>query len=282
MSVLYVLGSGSAGNALAMHHAGATLLIDAGFSAREILRRAATVGLSLGDVAGLLLTHEHGDHTSGAPQLAKDLGVAVVATTGTWHRLRDRMGATRHLPLPVLGRLTVGPFTIESAPTSHDAAEPVAVAVSVTGGPRVGIAYDLGRPTAAVRYLLTGLDALVLEANHDEVMLRTSSYPAAVRHRILGSGGHLSNRAAADLVSELAHPGLGLVVLAHLSERCNTEREARTAVAAALEAAELACELRVARQDVPMGPLLIRSACRDRPESEWNRASAMEAPPGSG
>ena len=281
MSVLYVLGSGSAGNALALHHAGTTLLIDAGFSAREILRRAATVGLPLSDVAGLLLTHEHGDHTSGAPQLAKDLGIAVVATAGTWHRLRDRMGAARHVPLPVLGRVELGPFIVESAPTSHDAAEPVAVAISVAGGPRVGIAYDLGRPTAAVRYLLTRLDALVLEANHDEVRLRTSGYPAVVRHRILGSGGHLSNRAAADLVAELAHPGLGLVVLAHLSERCNTEAEARAAVAAALEAAELTCELRVARQDVPMGPLIVRGAGPGRPESEWNRAAAMEVPPAS-
>lgn len=280
MTTLYVLGSGSGGNALAVHHEGATLLIDAGFSAREIGRRAQTVGLPLNRVAGLLLTHEHGDHAAGAPQLARGLGMPVLATRGTWARLRERLRSVDHIPLPAFGRLDLDPFTIEAAPTSHDAAEPVAIVVSVRDQARIGVAYDLGRPTAAVRYLLGGVNALVIETNHDEVRLRTSGYPAAVQQRIIGSGGHLSNRAAAELVSELAHPGLGLVVLAHLSERCNTEAEARGAVEAALRTARHECEVRVARQHVPLGPIEVTRAGRDPRESVWNRAGASEVPPG--
>jgi phosphoribosyl 1,2-cyclic phosphodiesterase len=149
----------------------------------------------------------------------------------------------------------LGPFRIEACPTSHDAADPVALVVRTADGTGVGVAYDLGRPTAAVRYLLRNLTALVLEANHDEVLLRTSGYPPVVQRRIAGSGGHLSNRAAAELLVELHHPGLAVVVLAHLSQRCNSADDARAAVAPALRRAGFRGELHVAAQDAPLAPI---------------------------
>jgi phosphoribosyl 1,2-cyclic phosphodiesterase len=103
-----------------------------------------------------------------------------------------------------------------------------------------------------VRYLLRNLTALVLEANHDEVALRTSGYPPAVQRRIAGSGGHLSNRAAAELLVELHHPGLSVVVLAHLSRQCNSAADARAVVAPALRRAGFAGTLHVADQDEPL------------------------------
>jgi hypothetical protein len=124
-------------------------------------------------------------------------------------------------------------------------------------GASVGIAYDLGRPTTAVRYLLRKLTAIVLEANHDEVQLRTSDYPSVVQRRISGSAGHLSNRAAAELLADLHHPGLLAVVLAHLSEQCNTAAEARAAVAPALRRAGFRGALHVADQDTPLAPILV-------------------------
>jgi hypothetical protein len=127
----------------------------------------------------------------------------------------------------------------------------------VAGGVSIGIAYDLGRPTAAVRYLLRECTALVLEANHDDVQLRTSGYPAVVQQRIAGSAGHLSNRAAAELIGNLLHPGLTMVVLAHLSERCNTEDRARREVQQVLNRARWDGVLHVARQDEPLHPLPI-------------------------
>jgi len=250
---LVVLGSGSKGNALAIEHGGATLLVDVGFSAREIRRRAAAAGVSLERVVGIALTHEHGDHTSGAPLLARDLDAPIVCSGGTWARLRTKLGKARHAPLSMTTVVELGPFRIESAETSHDAMEPVALAIS-TPSASVGVAYDLGRPTAAVRYLLRERTALVLEANHDDVLLRTSGYPPVVQQRIAGAGGHLSNRVAAELLADLVHAELAVVVLAHLSARCNTPDHAHAAVAPALEAAGFTGGLHVAGQNEPTGP----------------------------
>jgi phosphoribosyl 1,2-cyclic phosphodiesterase len=257
MITLYVLGSGSRGNCCAVESDGMALLIDAGFSAREIERRAERAGLDLGRVAGIALTHEHGDHACGAPLLARRLDVPVLTAPGTWRHLAGIMEDANHRPLGICTRVELGPFTIEACPTSHDAAEPLAIVVRGPNGASVGVAYDLGRPTTAVRYLLRNLTAIVLEANHDEIQLRTSDYPPVVQRRIAGSSGHLSNRAAAELLADLHHPGLLAVVLAHLSQQCNTAAEARATVAPALRRAGFRGALHVADQDVPLAPILV-------------------------
>jgi phosphoribosyl 1,2-cyclic phosphodiesterase len=260
MMTLYGLGSGSRGNCFAVEAEGVALLIDAGFSAREIERRAAEVGLDLGRVAGIALTHEHGDHACGAAGLARRLGVPVLTSPGTWRRLAVAMRAAEHRPLGLCARVELGPFTVDACPTSHDAAEPLAVVVRSGRGLSVGVAYDLGRPTSAVRYLLRDLTAIVVEANYDEVQLRTSAYPPVVQRRIAGSAGHLSNRAAAELLTQLHHPGLSIVVLAHLSQQCNTAAEARATVAPALRRAGFRGVLHVADQDQPLPPMAVAQA----------------------
>jgi phosphoribosyl 1,2-cyclic phosphodiesterase len=253
MTTVYALGSGSSGNAFAIECGEAALLIDAGFSAREIGRRAATVGLDLGRVQAVVITHEHSDHVNGAARLAAQLRIPVVTAHGTWDRIQPRMRGVTHRPLVLMGSVTVGAFQVEACPTSHDAAEPVAVAVRTASGHRVAVAYDLGRPTTAVRLLLREAHLLILEANHDDILLRTSGYPPVVQQRIAGSGGHLSNRAAAELLAELLHDGLHGVILAHLSERCNSEAEARAAILPVLErAGRPGPALHVARQDAPL------------------------------
>jgi phosphoribosyl 1,2-cyclic phosphodiesterase len=255
VTVLYVLGSGSRGNCCAVEHDETAILIDAGFSPKEIERRAETAGLALGRVGAIVLTHEHGDHARGAGRLARRLGVPVLTAPGTWARLAPKMRHAEHRTLGLCTRVEIGPFVVTACPTSHDAAEPLALVVETGGGVRVGLAYDLGRPTAGVRYLLRNLTAIVLEANHDDVLLRTSGYPPVVQRRIAGSGGHLSNRAAAELLVEVHHPGLGVVVLAHLSRQCNTADDARATVARALRRAGFGGTLHVADQDEPLGPI---------------------------
>lgn len=255
MTRLYMLGSGSRGNCCAIEAEGAAVLVDAGFSAREIERRAEATGLELGRVTAIALTHEHGDHACGAPRLARRLGVPVLTAPGTWLHLAPVMRGASHQPIGLRARVELGPFTIEACPTSHDACDPIAVVVRAADGTGVGVAYDLGRPTAAVRYLLRDLTALVLEANHDEVQLRTSGYPPVVQRRIAGSGGHLSNRAAAELLVELHHPGLAVVILAHLSQRCNSAEDARATVAPALRRIGFGGTLHVASQDEPLAPI---------------------------
>lgn len=255
MTILRVLGSGSQGNCIALEEDGATLLLDAGFSAKEIEVRATKAGVDLTTLVGIAVTHEHGDHSKGAARLAAKYKVPLLASPGTLRAL----GVSEARGLRPEEQTLVGPFTIESATTSHDASEPLALAAWGPSRARVGLAVDLGRPTTTVRYLLQDCAALVIEANHDEVMLRQSAYPATVRARIAGAGGHLSNRQTAELLAELCHPHLGLVVLAHMSERCNTPDAARQAAAEALGNAGFLGRLEVAPQHDPLGPFEIRA-----------------------
>ena len=261
MITITVLGSGSKGNAVALASEGAVLLVDAGFSPKELSRRAELAGVDLGTLCGIALTHEHGDHVSGAVRLAERHQVPVLASTGTWSALRGRDGV-RHVPLRSTGRTECGPFTVAACTLLHDAVEPMALTVTSANGLNVGIAYDFGRPTQALRYHFRALNAVILEANYDEVMLRTSEYPVGVQHRIAGSAGHLSNRATAQLLRELCHPGLGAVVLAHLSQQCNSPAVARQTVEPLLRRAGFRGQIHVAVQDAPLPPIRLSPALR--------------------
>jgi phosphoribosyl 1,2-cyclic phosphodiesterase len=254
-----VLGSGSRGNAIALTADDDTLLIDAGFSLKELTRRAGEIGLDLGGVRAVLLTHEHGDHTRGAGALARRVGCPIVASAGTLAAVRPRIGTVEVSVVDHHRERPVGPFRVTAGRTSHDAAEPMAFSVRRPGtNQRVAVAYDVGTPTTGLRYLLRNATCLVLEANHDDVLLRTSNYPASVRARIAGPGGHLSNRAAGELLAEVCHAELSTVVLAHLSDRCNRADLARAAAEAALASQGFAGQLVVAEQDRPIGPIELR------------------------
>jgi phosphoribosyl 1,2-cyclic phosphodiesterase len=254
MTTLHVLGSGSRGNCCVVAAEGAVLLVDAGFSAREIERRAIEAAVDLRQAVGIVLTHEHGDHAQGAPRLARLLGIPIIGSPGTLAALKTTGGAPT-LPLSGAAPREVGPFLVEGAITSHDAAEPMALAVATAGGARIGYATDLGRPGTAVRWLFRQLTAVVLEANYDEVLLRTSEYPVSVQQRIAGFGGHLSNGDAADLLKEMYHPGLQAVVLAHLSQQCNTEQHARDRVGGVLQELGFRGRLEVATQHLPLAAI---------------------------
>lgn len=250
---LTVLGSGSRGNAFLLHAAGCSLLIDAGFGAQTILRRARRAGAPLASLAGIVLTHEHGDHARGAPRLARRLGCPIYASRGTLTALRKQLAEVPKQPLDAHRVATIGPFRVASSVTSHDAFEPIAVAVSGPGGKaKIGLAYDMGRITRGVRYLMRGATCLVIEANHDELLLNDSQYPPVVRDRIGGVRGHLSNRAAGELLADLCHPNLECVVLVHLSETCNEPGLARAEIGTHLHRAKYRGALLVADQDEPL------------------------------
>lgn len=219
------LGSGSGGNATVVEASqGITctrLLIDAGFSQRELTRRLAMRGLSPADLDGIFITHEHGDHIGCALGLAQRHGIPVWAGAGTWRALRAegfpaslQQVAKDGLSIE-LGDLCLQPFAV-----AHDAAEPLQLRCH-DGRRHLGVLTDAGSVSPTVLQHLALCDALLLECNHDEEMLRNSSYPASLKRRILGSHGHLSNRQAADALTTCKHPGLALVVAAHLSERNN-------------------------------------------------------------
>jgi phosphoribosyl 1,2-cyclic phosphodiesterase len=253
-----VLGSGSRGNAILIRSGDMAMLVDAGFGVRTLARRARAGDVDLRRLDAVVLTHEHGDHARGAAATALRAACPLYASPGTLAALGSRLDGVSARPLASHTATPIGSLVVESCRTSHDAAEPLALAVTVLqSGQRVGIAYDLGRPTAQVRYLLRASTALVLEANHDDVLLRTGPYPARVCQRIAGPGGHLSNREAAQLAAELHHPGLQTVVLAHLSDRCNRPELALAVVRRALAGRGYRGRLLVAAQNEPLPPFAL-------------------------
>ena len=249
-----ILGSGSRGNAVLVETDGVRLLVDAGFSGRDLERRLASAGVDPGSLTALLVTHDHSDHTRGMGVAARRWGIPLYLTDKTRNVCRDLLDGTEEVRTYTsaeaveIGGLTVSPFL-----TVHDAIDPVAVTVTETAtGEKLGIATDLGRATAPVRHALKGCHVLVLESNHDELLLRACDYPWSVKARIGGSHGHLSNRAAAELAGELYHDGLCAVILAHLSERANDPALAHDVVGTALERMRYTGSLTVAPQEDAM------------------------------
>jgi phosphoribosyl 1,2-cyclic phosphodiesterase len=252
-----VLGSGSEGNSTVVQADDCSVMIDAGFSGRDLERRLEEAGVAPGTLAAMVITHDHGDHTRGMGILARRFKVPLYLTERTRHACQDLLNGQEQVHAYRSSQpFRVGPFEVEPFLTVHDAADPVAISIRhVDTGSRMGIATDLGRPTAAVRARLAGCHVLILEANHDEAMLWSGPYPWSVKQRIAGSHGHLSNRASADLVRELHHPGLCAVVLAHISEHANDRNLARDVAQEALRRIRYRGVLHVARQDRPLEPL---------------------------
>ncbi len=248
-----VLGSGSGGNATLVVVDRTRILVDAGFSGRDLARRLRAVGVDPDAVDAIVVTHDHGDHTRGVGIFARRHGTPVYITETTLDVCGDLFRGGERLHHYRAGRpFELGSVRVEPFLTVHDAADPVAVAVVDTARElRLGIATDLGRPTAQIRHALSGCHFLILEANHDEVMLQDAPYPATVKARITSSHGHLSNLEAARLATELFHPGLAGVVLAHLSGESNTPELAREVVGEALRGEGFRGVLEVAGQDEP-------------------------------
>jgi phosphoribosyl 1,2-cyclic phosphodiesterase len=248
-----VLGSGSGGNSALVCAGNTKVLVDAGFSARDLAHRLGSLGVGPGSIDGIVVTHDHGDHTRGMGVFARRHGTPLHMTAPTARACAALLRGSERVVEYTPGRpFLVGDVRVEPFLTVHDAADPVAVAlVDECTGLRLGVATDLGRPTAQVRHALSGCDLLILEANHDEVLLHMSAYPVSVKRRIASSHGHLSNQAAARLVRELLHPRLAGVVLAHLSNECNRPALARQVVGRALEEAGWLGHLEVALQHAP-------------------------------
>ena len=219
------LGSGSAGNALLVESVsgGRTrrLLVDCGFGPQELGKRLARLEVSVEQIDAVLVTHEHGDHIGGVASMARRHGTAVYLTWGTLTALPSDAfrSAKTHLVDPT-AHFEVADFAVEPIAVPHDAREPVQYVID-DGKHRLGILTDLGHGTPYVVRALSGLNALVLECNHDEELLAKGPYTAKLKQRIAGPYGHLSNLAAAQILSAIDVSRLNQVVAAHLSERNN-------------------------------------------------------------
>jgi phosphoribosyl 1,2-cyclic phosphodiesterase len=272
------LASGSSGNAYLVQAREAALLVEAGVPARVLDRHLQDHGVCPQGLAGILVSHEHTDHGQSAMPLARRYRAPIVANRATLDRLaavegQDEERAAsdgmrsprRRLPeLQVLpsGRMRrIGPFEVTSFRVPHDAADPVGFLIGYDGW-HICVATDLGEACPALVEPLRRADLVILEANHDPVALRNGYYPAALKQRIAGRDGHLSNEQAAALLIDCCRglPSLAVksVWLAHLSAHNNSRRSALQTVEGALWGAQV--RRHVATLDV---------AARDRPSVEW-------------
>ncbi len=255
-----VLGSGSAGNAIVLHTAEGALLVDAGFSAKELRRRLLAAGIPEASLRAIIITHEHLDHVGALRVLANALKLPVYVNRPTAAVLRDKGQAPEAgLQLFTAGTaFSIGGFTIEPFSIPHDAADPMAFAIH-WGGRKIGIATDLGHANPLVQHHLRECDLLMVESNHDPDMLWNSDRPLALKQRIRGRNGHLSNDDCAKLVQQVLHARTRHLVLAHASRDCNrydlAESVLRTCLTGLGRAADLT--LAVARQETPLPPLWV-------------------------
>jgi phosphoribosyl 1,2-cyclic phosphodiesterase len=217
------LGSGSSGNATLVEASDGTtvtrVLVDCGFSLRELTLRLARVGLAPQDIDAVFVTHEHGDHVGCALSLARKQGCALWMSHGTWRAIGEPdLPAIRHArdgEVIAVGDLQLTPFTVP-----HDANEPLQLRFT-DGQSTLGVLTDLGCVTPHVLAHLQRCDALLLEFNHDRELLARSAYPESLKRRISGRLGHLANDLSAALLRDCLHPGLRHVVAAHLSAQNN-------------------------------------------------------------
>lgn len=230
------LFSGSTGNATLLVAGRARILIDAGLSARTVVASLEQAGVAPGSLTGLLITHEHSDHTQGVGAISRKYNLPVYANAATWAAMEQRVGdiALRNKRIFATGQdfylqdVNVTPF-----PIPHDAADPVAYTF-VHQGCKITLMTDIGHVNANMLDMAAHSQWLLIESNHDVEMLKSGKYPAVLKRRILGRSGHLSNDDCAKALVQLYQRQVRNVILGHLSRENNLESLALETVTAAL------------------------------------------------
>ncbi|MHA0857535.1 MBL fold metallo-hydrolase [Paenibacillus sp. CMAA1364] len=218
-----VLSSGSTGNATVVTNGDATLLIDAGFSARRLDELLKERELTGDQIDGILVTHEHSDHIKGLGPMARKYNLPIYANEKTWEAMNKSIGTIAEENRLVMDTGQVkdfGTLRVESFGISHDAAQPVAYNF-YDGDEKLSVATDLGYVSDKVKHAISNADVLVLEANHDIELLRMGRYPWNTKRRILGDKGHLSNESSGEAMSEILTGNTKRAYLAHLSRDHN-------------------------------------------------------------
>ena len=220
---LTVLGSGSSGNCSLISCEQTHLLIDAGFSGKEVCRRMLLAGFAPEDLTAILVTHEHGDHIQSVHTLSNKFSVPIFCTEGTFTTaIQGKRFFDWHEVIP--GRsFSIGPMSIHPITLPHDAADPIGFRVECNGR-KLAHLTDFGYVTGLICESLKGCDILVVEANHDLEMLKAGPYPWMLKQRIASRLGHLSNEAFYEMLPEILHDDVSHMILAHMSDTNNDPR----------------------------------------------------------
>lgn len=255
MIQLCVLGSGSSGNCSYISDGQSALLLDAGFSGKEIFKRMKETGLDPASLRGIVISHEHSDHVKGAGPVSRALDIPVYINKPTYARVKNVIGKIKNLINFETGStFTMNGISINSFSISHDCADPCAF-VFEHDGRKLGFVTDSGTVTMLITEKLKGVDYLVIESNHDPEMLKAGPYPWKLKQRIASRSGHLSNEASVELVGNILHSDLQGVTFAHLSKTNNNPHVVDVTARSVLEKG--GTPFCVASQDMPGGVITI-------------------------
>ena len=222
------LGSGSDGNALLVESSagGRTtrLLVDCGLPLKLLTERLRGRGLEPSQIDLVVVTHEHKDHIGGVGPLGRSCGMPVFATHGTQYAVsaQDLLKGCQTRVISSHQPFEFGSLTLRPIPVSHDAREPIALRIDSVTGLRLAVVTDLGQSSAHLESEIRAVDGLVLEFNHDPVLLERGPYPPSLKRRVGGLQGHLSNQQAADILAAVMGGRLQRLVAAHLSQTNNS------------------------------------------------------------
>lgn len=228
MSVNFtILGSGSAGNCTYLETSKTRLLIDAGFSGKQIRTRLATIKKEVTDLSGIVITHEHSDHIAGLVGLASKLNAPIYCNRLTKQAIESQLGIKVNCCIFNTGStFEVGDVAVETFSVPHDAYDPVNFFLRTPEG-NIGFLTDLGHVTKMVLERVRTANVLLIESNHDVKMLQEDiRRPWSLKQRIMSRHGHLSNESAAEAVEQILSDGLRHVFLGHLSRDCNKPEKA--------------------------------------------------------
>ena len=252
-----ILGSGSTGNCAYLETSEARVLVDAGFSPRQIRKRLAEIGRTPENLTAILVTHEHSDHVQGLAGIAQKLNIPVYCNRATKEAFEFQLEARFDCRLFETGAsFEIGDLLVDTFMIPHDAQDPVGYLLRTTAG-NIGFATDLGHVTKLVLERIRPANVLVLESNHDVKMLQDCvRRPWSLKQRILGRHGHLSNDAAAEAVAQIMSGELRHLYLAHLSRECNRPELAHYVMNERLQQIGAThVQLRLTAQDVPCATL---------------------------
>ncbi|MEP6754750.1 MAG: MBL fold metallo-hydrolase [Chthonomonadales bacterium] len=254
---VHALSSGSSGNATLIQCDGQALLIDAGLSAKRLSEAIKRKHVTGDNLVGVLVTHEHDDHTSALGRLTTGFKSTVIANQKTLNAISFRTETYNQRVFATGDSIEIGPFTVQSFPVLHDAAEPVGYTIAVNGH-KIFYATDIGQRTELIQSMMKDSSLCIIESNYDPRMLQNGPYSPMMKARVSGGSGHLSNGDASELIARRMEQGPPCSFwLAHLSAVNNTPRLAKTCVESRL-------------QSIKSKSYRVDVALRDRPSVSWS------------
>jgi phosphoribosyl 1,2-cyclic phosphodiesterase len=267
---LTILGSGSSGNSAYLETEDTRILIDAGFSVRQIRQRLATIGRAPEGLSGILITHEHTDHINGLLGLATKLNIPVYCNRLTKEAIEYQFQTKMDCRIFGTGSsFELGNVSVETFSIPHDASDPVGFCIRTPSG-QIGFLTDLGHATKLVLERVKASNVLVLESNHDLKLLQESSRPWSLKQRIAGRHGHLSNAEAAEAAEVIMSAELQHLYLGHLSRECNRPEIAERTMREKLQKIGAThVRIEVTSQNVPCPTLTLNAPVTPLPPREF-------------